>query len=397
MSKAAAKGTAKARQKSPPQRSLTITEAGVSKKRRKTFESHASLGSKSFGYTKWKSLRLEEEPQLTSKIELFESNAKFIAENFLSNASSKKNPKLCLFWAYYKELTHSLDSLQLRRRSTSLQTPIKRRKTEEQSTIEQQLRRKSAFSAFSSLKIRAVIVKHGDDMRQELFAMHLICVCRDIFVESGLPLYLRPYEITICGKDSGLIEFIPGTCSISSLKKMHKGACLRQIFWDRYGAAGFNQAQANFTHSLAGYSLVCYLLQIKDRHNGNILLDSEGRLIHIDFGFFISNFPGSILSIERAPFKLTEVIRSYQEYLELLTDQQRCPDNFDAFCELLQQGLAALQKHAGRIIQYVRVIMNDCDFDCFSNFQKEKFLDRFALHLKDKPQDVLFVLPSSQS
>lgn len=286
---------------------MTITDIGVSKKRRNTFESNPSLGSKRFGFTRWKSLRPEEEPQLNSKIELFESNAKFIAENFLSNTNNKKNPKLCLFWAYYKELTQSLNSLQLRRRSSSLQTPIKRRKTEEQSTIEQQLRRKSAFSAFSSLRVRAVIVKYGDDMRQELFAMHLVCVCRDIFAESGLPLFLRPYEITVCGKDSGLIEFIPGTSSISALKKTHKGASLRQIFLDRYGAAGFEQAKANFSHSLAGYSLVCYLLQIKDRHNGNILLDADGRLIHIDFGFFISNFPGSILSIERAPFKLTEV------------------------------------------------------------------------------------------
>lgn len=44
--------------------------------------------------------------------------------------------------------------------------------------------------------------------------------------------------------------------------------------------------------SLAGYCLVTYFLQVKDRHNGNILLHRDGYIIHIDFGFFLSNAPG---------------------------------------------------------------------------------------------------------
>jgi phosphatidylinositol kinase/protein kinase (PI-3 family) len=44
--------------------------------------------------------------------------------------------------------------------------------------------------------------------------------------------------------------------------------------------------------SLAGYSILTYFLQVKDRHNGNILLSRDGYIIHIDFGFFLSNAPG---------------------------------------------------------------------------------------------------------
>jgi hypothetical protein len=83
---------------------------------------------------------------------------------------------------------------------------------------------------------------------------------------------------------------------------------LDQIFADIF-KDDFEIAQHNFLTSLVGYSLVCYVLKIKDRHNGNILLDAEGHIIHIDFGFMISNSPGGI-DFESAPFKLTEVARS---------------------------------------------------------------------------------------
>ena len=55
---------------------------------------------------------------------------------------------------------------------------------------------------------------------------------------------------------------------------------------------------------MAGYSIISYLFQLKDRHNGNLLLDGEGHLIHIDFSFMLSHSPGG-LNFESAPFKLT--------------------------------------------------------------------------------------------
>ena len=43
---------------------------------------------------------------------------------------------------------------------------------------------------------------------------------------------------------------------------------------------------------------------LQDRHNGNILMDDAGHIIHIDFGFMLSNSPGGV-NFEAAPFKLT--------------------------------------------------------------------------------------------
>ncbi len=63
----------------------------------------------------------------------------------------------------------------------------------------------------------------------------------------------------------------------------------------------------NFVHTLAGYSLVTYLLQVKDRHNGNIMIKKDGSIFHIDYGFFLSNAPGKGVELEKnLPFKLTK-------------------------------------------------------------------------------------------
>lgn len=35
------------------------------------------------------------------------------------------------------------------------------------------------------------------------------------------------------------------------------------------------------------------------------MIDAEGHIIHIDFGFLLSNAPGKGMRLERAPFKLT--------------------------------------------------------------------------------------------
>ncbi|ETO26148.1 phosphatidylinositol 4-kinase, partial [Reticulomyxa filosa] len=158
--------------------------------------------------------------------------------------------------------------------------------------------------------LQSVIFKSGEDMRQEQFAMQNIRLFQKIFKEAKLPLQLRTYSVVVTSPASGFVETVTNACSISSLKHRVKNfSTLYKFFEQHYGPTGtsaFNKAQKNFVESMAAYSLVCYFLQVKDRHNGNILIDNEGRIIHIDFGFIMSNSPGGNFGFESAPFKLTE-------------------------------------------------------------------------------------------
>jgi phosphatidylinositol 4-kinase len=47
------------------------------------------------------------------------------------------------------------------------------------------------------LDVLSLIVKGGDDLRQEQLAMQIIRLIRDIFEEEGLPLWLNPYMVIV--------------------------------------------------------------------------------------------------------------------------------------------------------------------------------------------------------
>lgn len=247
----------------------------------------------------------------------------------------------------------------------------------------ERIRKVSVYGKLPGWDLRSVIVKSGDDCRQEHLAVQLISHFYDIFQEAGLPLWLRPYEVLVTSSYTALIETIPDTASIHSIKSRYPNVTsLRDFFNAKYqeNSPSFKLAQRNFVESMAGYSLVCYLLQIKDRHNGNLLLDEEGHIIHIDFGFMLSNSPGGV-NFESAPFKLT------RELLEVMdSDAEGVPSEFfDYFKVLCIQGFLTCRKHAERIILLVEMLQ-DSGFPCFKGGQRtiQNLRKRFHLSLPEE-------------
>ncbi|XVF61004.1 hypothetical protein PTKIN_Ptkin08bG0093300 [Pterospermum kingtungense] len=245
------------------------------------------------------------------------------------------------------------------------------------------IRKASVHGKLPSWDLRSVIVKSGDDCRQEHLAVQLISHFYDIFQEAGLPLWLRPYEVLVTSSYTALIETIPDTASLHSIKSRYPTiSSLREFFAAKYqeNSPSFKLAQRNFVESMAGYSLVCYLLQVKDRHNGNLLLDEDGHIIHIDFGFMLSNSPGGV-NFESAPFKLT------RELLEVMdSDAEGVPSEFfDYFKVLCIQGFLTCRKHAERIILLVEMLQ-DSGFPCFKGGPRtiQNLRKRFHLSLTEE-------------
>jgi phosphatidylinositol 3-kinase len=140
-----------------------------------------------------------------------------------------------------------------------------------------------------------VIVKTGDDLRQDQLIIMMIQLMDGLLKRAALDLCLTPYSILATSPTSGLVEFVEGSVPISQILSQYNGSILQffQACAPQIGAKYDVRPDvlSTYVRSLAGYCVITYLLGVGDRHLDNILLRSSGHFFHIDFGFIFGRDP----------------------------------------------------------------------------------------------------------
>jgi phosphatidylinositol 4-kinase len=243
----------------------------------------------------------------------------------------------------------------------------------------EELRQSSAFGNVPGWRLASFIMKAGEDIRREALVMQVITKLNHWF-QTDIPEehrpFMRPYTIMCVGGDAGIIECLSDAKSVDEVKKRTDGyISLRDYFERAFGPPrrrsgampnqdfqprssellNFEKAQDNFLRSLVGYSLVCYILQIKDRHNANILMDREGHIMHIDFGFVLGDTPkmGKVpIFSERAPFKLSA------DFWEVLGGWNIKEGGLGVkFCKMFERAFQCASTHADEIVSVVEATL----------------------------------------
>ena len=105
------------------------------------------------------------------------------------------------------------------------------------------------------------------------------------------------------------------------------------------------------------------------RHNGNLLIDAKGHIIHIDFGFILTIGPSVLGNVfENAPFKLT------QDYLGLIGGESS--PLFTYFQLLLIRGFEIVRRNMDELCDLLDIMSKQSTLQCFEKFELKEFRER---------------------
>lgn len=234
-----------------------------------------------------------------------------------------------------------------------------------------------------------VIVKTGDDLRQDQLIIMMIQLMDGLLKRAALDLCLTPYSVIATSPNSGLVQFVDGAVPISQILSNNNGSIMN--FFQAVASAKGSKYDikpsvlATYIRSCAGYCVITYLLGVGDRHLDNILLRATGQFFHIDFGFVFGRDPKPL----PPAFRLT---REMVDGMGGLDSQE-----YKQFCSLSCQSFNALRKSAGLILNLLH-LMSDAGIEDLSNnpsSDAEGVLnsveERFRLDLSDEEAEKYFL------
>lgn len=211
-----------------------------------------------------------------------------------------------------------------------------------------------------------LILKHGDDLRQDMLTLQMLRIMDKLWKREGLDLRMNPYGCISTENRVGMIEVVLNAETIANIQKekgtfsataaFRRGSLLAWLKDHNHSEIALNKAIEEFTLSCAGYCVATYVLGIADRHSDNIMVKKTGQLFHVDFGHILGHFKEKFgFRRERVPFVLTNdfvhVINKGQTKKGQAVEFQR----FQSHCE---QAFLILRQHGGLILSLFAMMIS---------------------------------------
>lgn len=215
----------------------------------------------------------------------------------------------------------------------------------------------------------------------------MIRIMDKMWKDEGLDLQMTPYRVMATEHNVGLIEVVPYSQTLAKIQKsnslkatsaFNKASLLNWLKAQNPDDDILDQAIERFTLSCAGYCVATYVLGIADRHSDNILIKSNGQILHIDFGHILGKFKEKFgIKRERVPFVLTN------DFVHVITKGSTQKDQFLKFQKYCEQAFAILRKKGSFIISLFAMMLSTGIPQLSSLKDLEYLRDTLVLDLSD--------------
>ena len=224
----------------------------------------------------------------------------------------------------------------------------------------------------------SIMFKYGDDLRQDQLILQMINYMDSLLKNVHLDFQFTIYKTLATSKSDGFVEFVPNSTTIYDIIKTKT---MREYYLElsNHNDTVYNQKLENYINSCAGYCVVTYLLGIGDRHLQNLMIDKNGRLFHIDFGYILG----------KDPKPLPPPIKLCKEMVELMGGKGS--KGFNDFQQKCVNAYWVLRENA-RVIVNMFYLMIDSGIPELNNIDNlEKLHEKFVPQ-KNKQEAATYIL-----
>ncbi|XP_048409024.1 phosphatidylinositol 4-phosphate 3-kinase C2 domain-containing subunit beta isoform X2 [Stegostoma tigrinum] len=220
-----------------------------------------------------------------------------------------------------------------------------------------------------------VIVKTGDDLRQDMLTLQMIRIMNKIWIQEGLDMRMIFFKCTSTGWGRGMVEMIPNAETLRRIQVEHgvtgsfKDHPLAEWLQKHNpNEEEYEKAVENFIYSCAGCCVATYVLGICDRHNDNIMLKTSGHMFHIDFGKFLGHAQmlGNFKR-DRAPFVFTS------DMAYVINGGDKPSSRFHDFVDLCCQAYNLIRKHTDLFLNLLGLMLS-CGIPELSDIQDLRYV-----------------------
>lgn len=175
-----------------------------------------------------------------------------------------------------------------------------------------------------------------EDVRKELIVMSVIRRMHLWLAQGGIEAPMLTYRIMPLSLTNGIVEMVSNAKTLAKISDEDPGdVSIIRYLQQHNQSRTVQDIQQTFARSAAAYTVATYLLAVGDRHLDNIMLASDGRLFHIDYGYVLGQEPRPSAVWMKLNKCMTEALwdpshRSLDGFKAMCADVFRCLRRYDA-------------------------------------------------------------------